>query len=241
MNRISVLGVGVDPVAPGGLIEAVETLSTHAPATVAYANAHVLNTAVNDPKLTAFLESADLVYCDGNGVRLASRLLGDPLPSRMTGADWIWELAAAAEGRLRLYWLGGEPETSKTAAQRLCDRHPQLEIQTDHGFHARSGPADAACIRRINAFSPDILLVGMGTPTQEHWVAQRRTQLDVPVVWCVGATAEVLAGHEHRGPRWLVERAEWLSRMAQDPVRLWRRYLIGNPLFLARVLRQRLG
>lgn len=241
MSRVSVLGVGVDRVPAGGLIDAAERLISLGPATVAYANAHVLNTAYRDTGLADFLNQADLIYCDGSGVRLATALLGDPIPARMTGADWIWDLAAAAEGRWKIYWLGGEPGVSAQAVARLCERHPKLDIQSDHGFHSRTGPPDAACIRRINSFSPDVLLVGMGTPEQEMWVQQRRSDLDVPLVWCVGATADVLAGTEPRGPSWLVQHAEWLARLKANPKKMWRRYLVGNPLFLARVLRQRLS
>jgi N-acetylglucosaminyldiphosphoundecaprenol N-acetyl-beta-D-mannosaminyltransferase len=239
-TQTSILGVRVDAVGDGMLIPTVLKLVDTGGGTVAYANAHVLNTCTQDPALREFLNAADLVYCDGNGVKLAARILGSPLPARMTGADWIWTLAEAAEAKLKLFWIGGQPNTTAKAAAKLRSRFPGLEIETDHGFQPRSGAGNTASIERINAFSPDILLVGMGTPEQEQWVAQRRKELRVPVVWCVGATAEVLAGHERRGPEWLTRRAEWLSRLAADPARLWRRYLVGNPLFILRVLRQRL-
>ena len=235
------LGVGVDRVPAGGLIDAAERLISLGPATVAYANAHVLNTAYRDTGLADFLNQADLIYCDGSGVRLATALLGDPIPARMTGADWIWDLAAAAEGRWRVFWLGGEPGVSATAVAKLKERHPALIIDSDHGYHQRTGPENQACIERINDFDPDILLVGMGTPEQEHWIAERRRQLIANIVWCLGATADVISGAEHRGPTWLTEQAEWIARLAHNPQKMWRRYLLGNPLFLARVLRQRAG
>ncbi len=246
-DRVEVLGVGVDPVPPEALLDRVGELVERGRragerATVAYANVHVLNTAARDPALRAFLAGCDLVYCDGNGVVLASRILGRPLPGRMTGADWIWDLAARAEGRWRLYWIGGEPGVTDAAAERLRERHPGLAIATDHGFHPREGPEDAASLERIRAFDPDIVLVGMGTPTQERWVAARRDRIEAPVVWCLGATADFVSGRVPRpGPRWLVERHEWLSRLVADPKRLWRRYLLGNTVFLARVARQRLA
>jgi N-acetylglucosaminyldiphosphoundecaprenol N-acetyl-beta-D-mannosaminyltransferase len=209
--------------------------------TVTYVNVHVLNQAFGDPSLRAFLDQADLVYCDGNGVRLGARLLGERLPERMTGADWIWDLAATAEGRWRLYWIGGEPGVTDAAAVALQQRHPRLAIGTDHGFHGRSGPEDAACLNRLNAFDPDIVLVGMGTPEQERWVAERRAQIRAPVVWCLGATADLVSGQVSRGPKWLTDRAEWVSRLVVQPGHLWRRYLVGNTVFVARVLRSRWG
>ena len=208
-------------------------------ATVAYANVHVLNTAARDPALRDFLNAADLCFCDGNGVKLAARLLGRSLPERMTGADWIWDLAAVAEGQWRVFWLGGAPGVSERAASALAARHPGLVIAADHGFHPREGADDDALIARINAFEPDILLVGMGSPEQERWVAARRPRLAAPVVWVLGATADFVAGDTWRGPRWLTDRAEWLSRLIAEPRRLAGRYLVGNAVFLARVLRER--
>lgn len=242
MRRIQVLDVGVDPV---GLDELLERVSAAIEAdqrlTLAYANVHVLDCAASDPRLRRFLARADLVYCDGNGVRLGARLLGEDLPHRMTGADWIWRLAAEAEGRWRIWWIGGEPGVAQRAAEALRQRHPGLEIGADHGFHARFGPEDAASLARIAAFAPDIVLVGMGTPEQELWVEARRAAIAAPVVWCVGATADFVSGRVRRGPRWLTDRAEWLDRLYSEPGRLWRRFLLGNTRFLVRVLRQRIS
>ncbi len=241
MNRVDVLGIGVDAVESGGLVEAVDHLMSTGGGNVAYANVHVVNQALSEPGLSDFLRDADLVYCDGNGVRLGAHILGKSLPARMTGADWIWDLAAAAEGRWRIFWLGGKPGVSAAAVTRLIERHPGLIMESDHGFHERSGPADQACIERINAFDADILLVGMGTPEQEQWVSERRHDLNAKVVWCLGATADVVSGAEQRGPTWLNGRAEWIARLVQNPKKMWRRYLLGNPAFLMRVLLARLS
>jgi N-acetylglucosaminyldiphosphoundecaprenol N-acetyl-beta-D-mannosaminyltransferase len=82
----------------------------------------------------------------------------------------------------------------------------------------------------------------MGTPTQEKWIAAQRHQLDVPVVWAVGALFDFVAGSQPRGPRWMLDNGfEWLYRLGSDPRRLWRRYLVGNPLFVVRVLTQRVS
>ncbi len=241
MSRVFVLGVGVHPLRRSALMQTIADLRERGGATVAYANVHVLNLARQDPPLRAFLNAADLCYCDGNGVRHGARLLGQHLPERMTGADWVWDLAAAAEARgWRIFWLGGHPGTAEAAAARLRERHPGLQIAADHGFHPRQGPEDAASLARIEAFAPDILLVGMGSPEQERWVASRRSRLRAPVVWCVGAAAEFISGEVPRpGPDWLVDRHEWLSRLIADPRRLWRRYLVGNAAFLLRVAQER--
>jgi len=238
-GRIDVLGVGVDPVDLDGLLARVGALvRANARATVAYANVHVVNVAARDEGLRAFLTGADLVYCDGGGVVLGARLLGERLPGRMTGADWIWALAAAAEANgWRIFWLGGEPGVAAEAARRLQARHPGLRVATEHGFVAD----EAGVVGAINAFAADIVLVGMGTPLQERWVARNRAALTAPVVWVTGATADFVSGKVDRGPAWLHQRQEWLARLLVDPRRLWRRYLVGNTVFLARVARARVA
>lgn len=237
---VNVLGVQVDPLSWAQLLQAVaEAIDDNRRITVAYANVHVLNQAARDDRLRAFLNAVDICFCDGNGVRLGARLLGQDLPHRMTGADWIWDLAAAAEGRWRIWWIGGEPGVTEEAAEALRRKHPGLQLGTDHGFHARTGPEDEASIARIEAFAPHIVLVGMGTPVQEYWTEERRHRLSAPVVWCLGATADFVAGRTPRGPRWFTDRGEWLGRLIAEPGRLWKRYLLGNPVFVARVLAQR--
>ena len=159
----------------------------------------------------------------------------------MTGADWIWDLCELAEGKWRIYWIGGEPTVANTAANQLTAHFPNLEIATNHGFHPKTGVANQLIISAINEFKPDIVLVGMGSPTQEEWVHHNRDKIDAPVVWTVGATADYLAGVQSRqGPRWLLDNHEWVARLWSDPRRLWRRYLLGNPAFIARVLLDRL-
>ncbi len=233
---VRLLGVQVASLNRAGLLDAVDALvAANGRSTVAYVNVHVLNQTANDPALRDFLNAADVCYCDGTGVVLGARLLGQDLPERMTGADWIWDFAARAEGSWRVFWLGGEPGVTEAAAARLRERHPGLIIATDHGFHTEQ----AALLARINAFRPHVLLVGMGTPTQERWVARWRGALDVPVVWVLGATHDFVSGKVSRGPAWLHQRQEWLARLLVDPKRLWKRYLVGNGMFLARVVGQR--
>ncbi len=234
-DRIRVLGLPVDVLDLRGLIDRVgDFVDGGEPRTVAYLNVHVANTASGDRELSAFLDGVDLCYCDGEGIRLGARLLGHDLPERMTGADWIWDLAARAEGRWRIFWLGGEPGVTEQASQVLRERHPGLEVAADHGFH--DDAATPALLERIRSFGPHVLLVGMGTPIQERWVARYRGELpDVPVVWCLGATADFLSGRVSRGPAVLHDNVEWLARLITEPRRLWRRYLIGNSRFLLRV------
>jgi N-acetylglucosaminyldiphosphoundecaprenol N-acetyl-beta-D-mannosaminyltransferase len=136
--------------------------------------------------------------------------------------------------------LGGPPGVAEVAAERLCERHPGLQIAAHHGYFLDSAQDEQAAIEKIRVFAPGLLLVGMGMPRQECWATARRAQLEVPVVMTVGALFEYLAGTVARGPRWLTDHGfEWLCRVWYEPRRLWRRYLIGNPAFLMLIVRQR--
>ena len=211
------------------------------PRRVMYANAHVLNKSLEDARLRHVLATADLVYCDGYGVRLAAKALDVARPHRMTGADWIWDLAALCEtAGQSVYLLGSEPGTSAEAAERLRRRFPSLDVTgVHHGYFSMGSPHDERVIEHINSRRPDILLVGMGTPKQELWVHRNAERLDVDVVWTVGALFDFVSGRVPRAPAWLADNGlEWIFRLAIEPQRMWRRYLLGNPVFVSRVLAQ---
>ena len=208
---------------------------------VMYVNAHVLNQSQELPDLREALRSADLVYCDGYGVRIAAKALELPTPHRMTGADWIWSLAALCEqSGQSVYMLGSEPGVARQAATRLQRWYPRLNIAgAHHGFFEIGSPHAERVIEDINACRPDILLVGMGTPKQELWVQQHAGALDVDVFWTVGALFDYVSGRIPRAPGWLADNGlEWIFRLGIEPQRMWRRYLLGNPAFLSRVMTQ---
>jgi N-acetylglucosaminyldiphosphoundecaprenol N-acetyl-beta-D-mannosaminyltransferase len=211
------------------------------PRRVMYANAHVLNQSSANDALRGALESADLVYCDGYGVRLAAKALDVPVPHRMTGADWVWALAALCEREGRsVFLLGSEPGIAARAADRLATTYPSLEVAgAHHGYFEIGSPHDDRVVEHINACRPSILLVGMGTPKQELWVQANAHRLDVDVLWTVGALFDVVSGKVPRAPSWLADNGlEWIFRLAIEPGRMWRRYLLGNPVFVHRVLSQ---
>lgn len=241
VEPVSVLGVRIDPVTWDELREIViARIAARQRTTVMYANVHVLNTAQATPALVSALNRADIVYCDGEGVRVAARLTGQRLPDRMTGADFIWDLARRlAETATPVYWVGASPGIAESAMQRLAEQTPGFTIAgAQHGFFAKEGTESDRVIAAINAAKPGVVFVGMGTPVQELWVARNRARIDCPVVWCIGATADFVAGVQRRGPAVLTQHGfEWLARLVSDPRRLFGRYVVGNPLFLARVLR----
>lgn len=245
-DRVDVLGVGVDPLTAEGLqAEIGRLVRESAHGLVLNVNAHCLNLCYEDAGLRDFLNRAEVVFCDGAGVVLAARILGGRIPGRITYADWAWRLAAFAAARgYTLYLLGAPPGVAEEAAVKLREGYPELRISgVHHGYfeHRAGSLENESVVEQINAAGPDILLVGFGMPFQERWLLENWERLDAGVALTGGAVFEYVSGRLRRGPRLFTDYGfEWLARLLIEPRRLWRRYLIGNPLFLLRVVRQRL-
>lgn len=226
----------------GELLETVaEWVRQGQPRTVHYTNAHCLNLAYRDGKYRQILNRADLVYPDGMGAVWAGKFLAGCQMEKLTGADWIDDFCArAVQQGWRVFLLGGKMGVAQAAAEQMQSRHPGLVMAgISAGFF---DDLDAIqIIKKINANLPHVVFVGMGAPRQEKWLAAWRSQIEAPVCWTVGALFDYLAGRERRVPAWLNRLGgEWLWRLAMDPGGKWRRYIIGNPLFMLRVLRQKL-
>jgi N-acetylglucosaminyldiphosphoundecaprenol N-acetyl-beta-D-mannosaminyltransferase len=209
-------------------------------------NVHGFNLAYEQPWLRDLYNQADFIRIDGAGLRLGASLLGQMLPERNTLADFIWDLAAHAEHRgYRFFFLGAAPGVAQAAADRLQKRYPALQIAgTQHGFFSKTAghPENEAVLQQIAAGQPDILFVGMGMPLQERWICENWDRLTATVILSSGALFDYTSGQLDR-PSVIFTRTgfEWFGRFLIEPKRLWRRYLIGNPLFLWRVVKQRFG
>lgn len=213
------------------------------PLTVVAPNAYTVTMAERNSRFREAMQGADLAVPDGVSVVMASRILGVPIPHRVTGGDLMEQLCAqAAHHGFRVFFLGGLPGAAVLAAHRLRERYPKLPICGTccpaEGFE--NDPAEMARIRReIQDAAPDLLCVAFGAPKQEIWMQENRGQLPVGAMLGVGAAFDTQAGLRRRAPRWIQAIAmEWLFRLLMEPRRLWRRYLIGNTRFIELVLRQ---
>lgn len=246
-DSVNVLGVKVHAVSLERLLDIIEqTIMRHERALITHLNVRAANLAYDHLWFRAFLNQSNVVFCDGFGVKWGARLLGRPLPERITYADWMWSLAAFAAPRgFTFYFLGARPGVAEKAARQLQARFPTLRIAgVQHGYFDKTlGSAENAhVIRDINTVRPHILVLGFGMPVQERWLMDHWSELEANVALTGGAVFDYLSGELKRGPRWMTDHGfEWLARLIIEPRRLWKRYLVGNPLFLWRVLKQRSG
>jgi N-acetylglucosaminyldiphosphoundecaprenol N-acetyl-beta-D-mannosaminyltransferase len=222
----------------------VQTVQHRQRMVATYVNAHALNVAYTTPWFRDYLNQVAIVFCDGFGVKWGAKLLGYHIPERFTPPDWIDRLAhIARQHDYALFLLGSQPGVAAKTATLLEQRYPGLRIVgTHHGYFDKrlDSSENQAVVQAINAAKPDMLIVGLGTLVQEHWLKENWTTLTCHVALTVGAAFDYVSGEVARGPRWMTDHGlEWLSRLVVEPRRLWRRYVIGNPLFLWRILMQR--
>ncbi len=243
--RVRVGGAAVDPCTAD---QAVRWIVDRAraggpPALVVTPNAHHAVLLREDARFRAVCEGAWLSVADGMSLVWASRLLGTPVPERVSGVDLFESVCGAAAGTgLGVFFLGGRAGAAEGAARTLQARYPGLRIAgthcPPHGFEAEAAEA-ARAVEAVRAAAPDILFVALGAPRQELWMHEHALALGVPVSAGIGASFDFVSGMLPRAPAW-VQRAglEWLFRTLVEPGRLWRRYARTNPRFVALVLRQ---
>lgn len=232
-------GVLVQPFSRESLVEHIVEWAGGSCVNVAVGiNAHACNIARKDAQFRHLL-ARSVCYADGQSVVWAARFLGSSLPERLATTDLAEPiLRRAAEEHIPVYFLGGAEGVAETAARRLRARIPGLKLKTRHGWFAKEDTAGV--LADIASHGTRILFVGMGDPLQQKWVNAYRTSLPPAVLTC-GGLFDWLSGAHRRAPMWMIRSGlEWLWRLAIEPRRLARRYLLGNPAFLAAVFREKL-
>jgi N-acetylglucosaminyldiphosphoundecaprenol N-acetyl-beta-D-mannosaminyltransferase len=199
--------------------------------TVVAVNAHTFREARRSPAYRAAINNSFISWADGTPIAWAARLRGTPIPERVHGHDLMVRFLREP---FRHFFYGSTPEV----LEALRNAHPDVRVagMQSPPFSRRAERSD---VSRINDSGADIVWVALGAPKQELWAELNRDQLRVPVVICVGAAFEIIAGRFTRAPRWLQTLGlEWSWRLAQDPARLWRRYFSTNGYFFAYLLRE---
>lgn len=246
--QVRILGVDIDNVsmseAVADLVDLMDEQRAHL---VSFVNVACLNIAAEEPAYLQALQASDRVLADGIGVKLAGTWLGTPIRQNVNGTDLFPRLLAAMghaaaerKRRYRVYLLGGKPGIPDRVREYIEHNFPSVEVvgHRDGYFKDDDIPAMCAAIRDAET---DLLLVAMGVPRQELFLAQHLQSCQARVAVGVGGLFDFYSGNIPRAPQWLRDIGmEWSWRLAQEPRRMWRRYLLGNAVFLFRVFQSRL-
>lgn len=207
-------------------------------------NVHSVVTAQGDPGFSRVLAEADLCTPDGAPVAWMLRRLGFGDQQRINGPDLMWKYLARAEklGQVVSFY-GGSSKTLDILTARILQAFPNVKIGVSISppFRPLTPEEDEADVRRINECGTAVLFVGLGCPKQESWMAQHRGRVAAVMIG-VGAAFDYHAGTIQRAPLWMQKSGlEWLHRLASEPRRLWRRYLVTNSIFIVQAAKQLLG
>ena len=237
--RIHLGNLGIDTYTRAGLLAEVLEHALHGTHTrqIVTANAQFYVLAGKDMRFRALVEESEYICADGMPLVWACDKLAHTKVPRIAGIDLIEDLCreGAAQG-LRVFFMGGRPGTAEAAASILATKYPGLAIAgtscPKYGFQLKQetlGPV----LDEIRDAKPHVLFVALGAPKQEFFIGQHIRDLRIPIAVGIGGSFELLAGDLERAPEWMQKSGlEWAFRLAQEPQRLWRRYLLGNFEFL---------
>lgn len=206
---------------------------------------HPIMECRKDSVLRNALEKSLLTVPDGMPVVWAAKLLGGKINDRVYGPNLMLHSCGMAEKEgYSVFLYGSKPETLEKLKTTLVNRFPRLKIAGTYSppFHKLNTHEEREIIQMINAASPDILFVGLGVPKQEKWMLVFCHRIEVPISLGVGAAFDFISGEKKQAPSWMQKRGlEWFFRLMSEPMRLWKRYLIYNPLFIFLLLKELLG
>lgn len=197
-------------------------------------NIHAMNLIYDNSELFEILKSAECVFCDGEGVRVAANYLGANIPYKITYADWMQKfLPYCADRGYRIFFVGSTPQILEKAVDTVQTTWPNINLSG-----ALNGFENYSTIKKaIERANPQIILFGMGMPLQEQTIRQLKMDGVTGVYLSGGAVFDYLSKEVRRAPEWMVVfKLEWLFRFLLEPKRLFTRYFIGNPLFFWRIV-----
>ena len=197
-------------------------------------NIHAINLCFSNQLFFNTMKQAEYIFCDGEGVRQALRFYGQIIPYRITYADWVNLLLPwLAKKGYSVAFLGSRPEVIQRAASKVKEQYPDLNLVG----YVDGYISEPEQLKRLQIMKADVLIVGMGMPKQEMWIARNQKDLPFSVFLSGGAVFDYLSKEISRAPEWMRSRGlEWLYRFILEPRRMFARYIIGNPLFALRVL-----
>lgn len=206
---------------------------------LSFINADCLNISCKDTNYRDILNSQYFVLPDGAGINIACRMIGERLVANLNGTDLIPELwEASREKGYRFFLLGAAPGVTDRMKLKLEETYPGINISGSHHGYFDHATESESVIEKINAARPNVVLVAFGAPRQEKWIYENQDKVDSNLLVGVGGLFDFYSGDKKRAPMWMRKTGmEWMYRLYLEPGRLWRRYIIGNPMFVYRVFR----
>lgn len=204
-----------------------------------FVNPDCFNKAFSNYSYVEVLQKADYIFPDGIGVHLACKMIKKPLKENINGTDMLPFLCRASlQDGFTFFLLGGKPGIAAKMKESLEKQYPAIRIIGEQDGYFDRNTETGNVITRINELNPDVLLVAFGAPMQELWIDKYFEQLDCPIMMGVGGLFDFYSGNIRRAPTWMRETGlEWFFRLLMEPSRMFRRYVIGNPLFIFRVIK----
>jgi N-acetylglucosaminyldiphosphoundecaprenol N-acetyl-beta-D-mannosaminyltransferase len=215
----------------------IEMINTGEKGYIVTPNASHVVLLQKDKEFKKAYENASLVLADGMPIIWVSRILGQPLKEKISGSDIFPLLCRVASQKdYKVFLLGAGPGIAKKASEALIKEFPNLKIVGTYSplYNFQTNIEENKKINKIvNVAAPDILFVGLGAPKQEKWIYYNLNMLNIKIAIGVGAAFDFIAGAVKRAPKWMQKIGlEWFFRLIQEPKRMWRRYLIGNSIFI---------
>ena len=244
LNPVNLFGVTINRVSLTDVFEVVNRqIETRSHGYILTPNVDHICTLQEHAEFREAYRNGLLAVCDGTVLKWASGLLGAPIRDKLSGSDLIyWLTEYAAQKGYSVFFLGGADGVARKTAEVLQKRYPGLRLAGTYsppmGFESDASELQRS-IEAVQSASPDICFVALGSPKQEIWCYRHHQVLGVPVLVGVGAAFDFVTGRHRRAPRW-VQRAglEWVWRLAQEPRRLGKRYLLRDSRFLPLLIRE---
>jgi N-acetylglucosaminyldiphosphoundecaprenol N-acetyl-beta-D-mannosaminyltransferase len=237
-DRVKVLGIPIRNITMEEALDYILLAAASAtPHQLCFVNTDCVNKAQSNPEYAARLRDSDVILADGIGIRVAGKILRQEIRQNVNGTDLFPLLCGRLENSdTGMFLLGANPGVVEAVNGWIAANFPRAQVKgMHHGyFTAEEQPA---VLREIRHSGAQILLVAFGAPRQDIWIAEHLAETGVGIAMGVGGLFDFYSGRIARAPQWMRELSlEWTYRLLQEPSRMWKRYLLGNFIFLSRVV-----
>jgi len=238
-----ILGAKIDNIKVCDIISHIDnSINNNVKSRIGNMNINAANIGYENKWYKNYVNSCDIVFCDGKGIQLGLLIKNSKISRHIDYVTFIYELAYyCVQNSRRLFLLGSKDYIIKKAVLNLKEKFRGLMIEYHHGYFEKEGDENLGVLKKINKFNTQIIVVGFGMPLQEKWILDNQEKINANIILNGGAIFEWVSGINKPIPIWMQKKGlAWLYRLLMEPTRLFKRYVIGNPLFIYRVIKERI-